>query len=99
MSNPSDKAALRAMLAQAYTEKVQEDPEAVTLYAPKAPVTHRPWQPKPAEGISLYEEEIARLQAEKNAPPKPEQAFDAEPKSLSIEDFPGLLEARRHRRR
>lgn len=102
----TDKAALRAMLSQAYEEKTTQDPDAVTLYASVLPVTHKPWSPKPVEKEDLYQQEVDRLLAEKaaqealkNAPPEV-AAEAASSADLTLEDFPGLLEASsRYRRR
>lgn len=61
MSKPIDKNALRAMLEGAVEEKLQQDPDAITLYAPVAPVTRRPWQSKTTASEQAYREEVERI--------------------------------------
>ncbi|SED36295.1 hypothetical protein SAMN05216178_6945 [Pseudomonas saponiphila] len=80
MSKPIDKNALRDMLAGAVEEKLKQDPDAITLYAPVAPITRRPWQSKATQSEQAYREELERIKQQavqgETSPAKPQSIED-----------------------
>lgn len=87
-----DKAALRQMLDAAVQQKLEHEPEAITLYAPKPAVTHKPWQPKPSLQHKAFQEELAEIKAKVETPHSPISTSASTKKGeLSVDDYPGLL--------
>ena len=80
-----DKAALRHMLDAAVQRKLEHEPEAITLNAPKPAVTHKPWQPKPSLQHKAFQEELAESKAKVETPHSPIST------SASTKMAPGML--------
>lgn len=89
-AKPSDKAALRDFLSQAYEETIKTDPDKAVLYAPKHLPDRMPYKAKEREP-DAFQQEIARLEEEKTkaqANPLVEASVEPQPKVRGVEEFP-----------
>lgn len=83
-----DKDRLRRMLEAAVSEKLQTDPDAITLYAPVLPVTPRPYQAKLTAQQMAYQEELERIQTQASDAP-----VDSGDGDSDFAEYPGLVQA------
>lgn len=96
MLNRPDKAALRAMLDSQVQQKLEVDPEAITLYAAKPEPERKPYTSKPTVQDKAFIKELEQMRADAEAgvihKPESPQASEADG-SLTLDDYPGLKAA------
>lgn len=89
-AKPSDKAALRDFLSQAYEETIKTEPDKAVLYAPKHLPDRMPYKAKEREP-DAFQQEIARLEEEKTkakANPLVEPPADPQPTIRGVDELP-----------
>lgn len=93
MLNRPDKDALRAILESQVQEKLQHDPDAVTIYAAKPEPERKPYASKPTVQDKAFHKELEQMRADADAgvihTPKRGSEDGASP-SLRLDDYPDL---------
>lgn len=102
MLHTIDKNSFRDLISQSTQAKLQENPDAIVRYAPETPPEKKPYRKRQTASDLAFQREMALLRVE--GPTKPQDhaalAEPSESRELSVDDFPGLLDAtRRYRRR
>lgn len=88
-----DKDALRAMLESQIQEKLQHDPDAVTIYAAKPEPERKPYTSKPTVQDKAFHKELEQMRADAEAgviPTPKHESQDTDAPSLRLDDYPNL---------
>lgn len=90
-----DKDSLRALLDAQVQQKLQDDPNALTIYAAKPEPERKPYTSKPTVQDKAFSRELEQMRAEAEAglQGKVESTSQQADPGLTLDDFPGLKDA------
>lgn len=92
LSTISPKDALRDLLAAKVAEKLQQDPDAVTLYAAERAPDPKRYSKRPTVSEQAFQRELDKMREDKAG--NPQSALEAAPVSSTnnvvLDDYPGL---------
>lgn len=97
-----DKNSFRDLISQGTQAKLQENPDAILCCAPETLPEKKPYRKRQSASDLAFQREMERLRVEGPSKHQDHEALaeTSESRELSVEDFPGLLDAtRRYRRR
>lgn len=96
MNIPSSKDALREFLASKFAETVEQNPDAVVLYAAERAPDPKPYVKRPTLREVAFERELEKMRDDQALKVEPQSTPFANPATgsnhLSLEDYPGLVQ-------
>lgn len=101
MNIPPSKDALREFLASKLAETVEQNPDAVVLYAAERAPDPKPYVKRPTVQDVAFKRELERMRDDQAHKSAPESATSVRPASstndLSLDDYPGLNQPAPHK--
>ncbi|WP_439126079.1 MAG: hypothetical protein ACNJA3_29700 (plasmid) [Pseudomonas rhizophila] len=100
MNTPPSKDALREFLASKFAEAVEQNPDAVVLYAAERAPDPKRYVKRPTVQEVAFKRELEKMRDDQADKAAPESATSVSPairtNQLSLDDYPGLVLPGKH---
>lgn len=96
MNTPSSKDALREFLASKFAEAVEQNPDAVVLYAAERAPDPKPYVKRPTVQEVAFKRELEKMRDHQADKTPADSSTSVSPairtNALSLDDYPGLVQ-------